>query len=381
MPLLLTVNDLRCRARRRMPRAIFDFVEGGAGHELAMRRNESVFDDVRLLPRVLAPCAQRQLDTRLLGVDHNAPFGVSPMGLGNLAWPGTDEALMRACAAARIPYGLSMAGSSTVERIAGLGGGYAWFQIYMTADFGIVLRAMERAERAGVQTLVLTVDAAHPARRLRNARNGFGQSFITHPWLMADYALHPAWSLRTLAAGQPFMANLVSEAGHAAGGGGAAYVLMDAMTRARLDWDSLAQVRAQWRGKLLVKGVLDPRDAVRIQAAGADGIIVSNHGGRQLESVVTSLEVLPAVRAAVGPDYPLLLDSGVRSGEDIAKALVLGADFVLLGRPFLYASAALGPQAGAERIIAMLKAELSDTMAQLGCACIADLNTERLWKA
>ena len=379
MGTIQTIEDLRRLARRRLPRAVFDFIDGGAGLEHTLRRNQTVFEDVRLVPRVLAPCVTRDLTTRLLGADYGAPFGVSPMGLGNLAWPGTDEALVRACAAARIPYGLSMAGSSTVERVAELGGPFSWFQVYLTADQQVMLDCMQRAARAGVDTLVMTVDAAHPSRRLRNYRNGFGQSFLRHPWLIADYALHPNWSLRMLAGGAPVMANLVAETGDAAGGH-PALRLMQSMTRAPLDWDALALVRAQWRGKLLVKGVLDPRDAVRIQAAGADGIIISNHGGRQLESAVTSLEVLPAVRAAVGPDYPILLDSGVRSGGDVAKALVLGADFVLLGRPFLFASAALGPQAGADTVIALLRAELDDTMAQTGCACIADLNTDRLWK-
>lgn len=380
MSTIHTLADLRLRARRRLPRAIFDFVDGGAGEEHALRRNEIAFGEVRLVPRILQPCVERDLSTRLLGMDYDAPFGVSPMGLGNLAWPGTDDALAMAAAAARIPYALSTAGSATIERIAELGGKFAWFQLYLGLGDEITRSLLKRAEDAGVETLVLTVDAAHPSRRLRNDRSGFGQPFRKRPLLMLDYALHPRWSLSTLAAGKPGIANLVSAFG-GSDGEQDVYLLLASMARAKLDWESLDGVRKLWPGTLLVKGVLDPLDAGRMAAAGVDGVIVSNHGGRQLASAASPLDVLPAIRAKVGPDYPLLLDGGVRSGEDVAKAIILGADFVLLGRPFLYAAAALGPVPGASRVIGMLKAELSDTMAQLGCANIGDLTGELLYQA
>lgn len=374
-----TVADLRLRARRRLPRPIFDFIDGGGGEEHSVRRNEQAFDELRLLPRVLHQCADRDLSVNFLGVDYGAPFGVCPMGLGNLAWPGTDEALVRACAAAGIPYGLSTAGSTSVERVAELGGKCAWFQLYLSENFEVSRTLMRRAEEAGVQTLILTVDAAHPGRRLRDRRSGFGRPLLDYPGSILSYALHPGWSLGTLAAGMPSMANLVSGVGNVEGAQ-AAHVLMASMIRAQLDWRSLDAVRKAWPRKLLVKGVLDPRDARRIADAGVDGIIVSNHGGRQLGSAVSPLDVLPAVRAAVGPGYPLLLDSGVRSGEDVAKALMLGANFVMLGRPFLYAVAALGAVAGATRVIEILKSELDNAMSQLGCASIAELDGQRLWK-
>lgn len=374
-----TVADLRLLAQRRLPRPIFDFIDGGGGEEYSVRRNMDAFAGTKLVPRVFTECRKRDLSTRFLGTAYNAPFGVSPMGLGNLAWPGTDEALVRATAAARIPYSLSTAGSSTVERVAELGGDCAWFQLYLPQEFELSRKLMKRAEDAGVTTLVFTVDASQPGRRLRDRRSGFGRPLSEFPRGILSYALHPNWSLSTLAAGTPSMANLASGGGDFEGAN-AALQFMGSIMNARLDWASLEQVRQIWPHKLVVKGVLNPDDARRIAAAGADAVMVSNHGGRQLGSVVSSLDVLPAIRAAVGPDYPLVLDSGVRSGEDVAKALILGANFVLLGRPWLYATAALGSEAGAAKLIAILRGELDNAMSQLGCASIAELTNDLLWR-
>ena len=374
-----TVADLRARARRRLPRPIFDFIDGGGGEEYSVRRNEAAFAETRLLTRVLEPCRTRDLATNFLGTMYAAPFGVSPMGLGNLAWPGTDEALVRATAKAGIPYSLSTAGSTTVERVAELGGDCAWFQLYLPQDFELSKKLMKRAENAGVKTLLFTVDASQPGRRLRDRRSGFGQPLWNNSRSVLSYAVHPGWSLSTLAAGTPTMANLTSGAGDFEGTQ-AAMQFMGSIMNAKLDWESLDQIRALWPHKLIVKGVLDPRDARRIANAGVDAVMVSNHGGRQFGSGVSSLDVLPAIRAEVGPDYPLVLDSGVRSGEDVAKALIKGANFVLLGRPWLYATAALGATDGAACIVQMLCAELDNAMSQLGCAKISELTNELLWK-
>ena len=379
MPAIHTVADLRARARRRLPRPIFDFIDGGGGEEYSVRRNQEAFAEVRLLTRVLEPCRTRDLSTNFLGTRYAAPFGVSPMGLGNLAWPGTDEALVRATAKAGIPYSLSTAGSTTVERVAELGGHCAWFQLYLPKDFELSTSLLRRADAAGVRTLLFTVDASQPGRRLRDRRSGFGQPLLATPRSILSYALHPGWSLATLAAGIPTMANLATGAGDFEGAQ-AAQQFMASIMHAKLDWESLDQIRALWPHKLIVKGVLDPLDARRIADAGVDAVMVSNHGGRQLGSAASPLDVLPAIRAEVGPDYPLVLDSGVRSGEDVVKALILGANFVLLGRPWLYATAALGATEGAACVTEMLKSELDNAMSQLGCANIADLTRERLWR-
>lgn len=329
-----------------------------------------------MLPRVLHDCAKRDLSTSLLGASYKAPFGVCPMGMGNMAWPGTDEALMNACAAAGIPYTLSAAGSTSIERLAELAGNHAWFQLYVLSEPAIYQNLIRRAEAAGIKTLVVTIDAAHPSRKLRNLRNGLRQSMLRNPRALLDFALHPRWSIGTLAAGRPRLVNLE----HTGVNQQNSLALMASMARARLDWSTLEEIRKLWRGTLLVKGVLAPAQARRMVDAGIDGIIVSNHGGRQQGSVVPTAVALPAIRAAVGPGYPLVLDSGIRSGEDIAKAMILGANFVLVGRPFLYATAALGPHRGAPAVIQLLRDELDTTMAQLGCATIADLTGDRLWR-
>lgn len=378
-PPMYTVSDLRRRARARLPRLVFDFIDGGAGDETAVERNLEVFRRIRLVPKVLSLSDQRSLATRLLGQDHAAPFGVSPMGLGRLAWHDTDEGLVRAAASAGIPYALSTVGSTSIERVAELAGGKAWFQIYLSGDPRISTVLMERAWRAGMGTLIVTVDANHPGRRLRDLRNGFGLPFKPKPSVIADFMRHPRWSLGTLLAGSPRVVNLEDASGPSNEPMSVATVLKN-LAAASLDWSVLERIRDKWPGKLIVKGVLHPDDARRIAGLGIDAISVSNHGGRQLGAAVSPVEALPAIRRAVGDDYPLLLDSGVRSGEDIVKALVLGANFVLLGRPFLFAAAALGGAAGGPFVIELLKNELAGAMAQLGCASVPQLNRDYLYR-
>ena len=370
---MLTVFDLQQRAKARLPKLIYDFIEGGAGDETSVQRNLQVWSGIRLVPRVLNLGSHRTLNTQLLGHAYGAPFGVAPMGLGRLAWPDTDEELARAARQAQIPYSLSAAGSTSLERIAELAQGHAWFQIYLSADPRISTHLMERAQQAGIEVLVVTVDANNPGRRLRDLRNGFALPFRPSPAVLLDFLRHPRWSLKTLLAGSPRMVNI--EAASATSEGRLALAaFMRSMAEAILDWATLKQIRAKWPGKLIVKGVLHAADAKRVASLGADAIVVSNHGGRQLASAASLVEVLPGIRAAVGSAFPLLLDSGVRYGEDILKALALGANFVLLGRPFMYATAALGGIDGARCVMEILKSELSSSLTQLGCASVADLH-------
>ena len=371
---MLTVPDLQQRAKARLPKLIYDFIEGGAGDETSVRRNLEVWSRIRLVPRVLSLGRERSLATSFLGRSYGAPFGVSPMGLGRLAWPDTDEELVRAAAAAGIPYGLSTAGSTSIERVAELAQGNAWFQIYLSAEPRISTNLMERAQQAGIETLIVTVDANNPARRLRDLRNGFALPFRPKPSVLADFMLHPRWSLQTLIAGTPRMAS-VEPAKPSPDGPRELASFMQDMAAAKLDWPVLERIRNNWPGKLIVKGILHADDARRVASMGVDAISVSNHGGRQLASAVSPIEVLPEVRRAVGDAYPLLLDSGVRCGEDIIKALALGANFVLLGRPFLFATAALGGAAGSRCVIDILKSELSSSLTQLGCASVGEVNS------
>jgi isopentenyl diphosphate isomerase/L-lactate dehydrogenase-like FMN-dependent dehydrogenase len=368
-----SIADLRLRARARLPRVVFDFIDGGAGDEATLRRNESAFQELRLVPRVFVPCRTRDLSTTLLGQRYAMPFGVTPMGLCNLAWPGTDLGIARAAAGAGIPYALSTMASTSIEDIARAAPQHTWFQLYVGGDAAIADSLIDRALAAGIRTLVLTVDANFTARRLRDRRNRFALPLRATPRLLADLASHPTWSLSTLAAGAPTFENFKPTATNPRSINIADMLV--ALAQAHIDWSLLEHARKRWPHTLIVKGVLHPADARRVAAMGADGVVVSNHGGRQLAAVPSSIEALPAIRQAVGPDFAVLLDSGVRSGDDIAKALAAGANFVLLGRTFLYGTGALGAERGPATTIDILRGELDTAMAQLGCSTVEDLRS------
>ena len=248
-------------------------------------------------------------------------------------------------------------------------GALAWFQLYVTGTLDAAWQLVDRAESAGYQVLILTVDVPRVAPRPRDQRNGFTMPFRIGPRQFMDFALHPHWSLASLLAGMPGPANF----NNAPGGRG----FDRHASRAGANWAFLDQLRRRWKGKLIVKGVLSPDDAQRIQAAGADAVYVSNHGGRQLDSAPAAITALAQVRAAVGPDFPLVFDSGVRSGEDILKALACGADLVMLGRPLLYALGADGAR-GLTSLLDALVNELGVAMAQLGLADVADIRASHL---
>ncbi len=367
-----TPEAWRARAQRRLPKPIFDFIDGGSGDEEAVRRNRRVFDDVRFVPQVLKAPVERSIGVHFLGESWKAPIGVSPMGLGNLAWPGTDRGVIGAVGDAGLAYSLSMAGSIPMATAQELMTGKLWFQLYLGEDFSVLMRLMQGARDAGVEVLMLTVDAAWPGLRLRDRANGFGQPLWHHPASLLSHLLHPRWSLTTLLRGIPSMVNLLNVDERLVGAE-ATRLFMASMVRAKLNFETLQRIRDQWQGLIIVKGVLDVDDAVKLKSTGVDGVVVSNHGGRQLGSVVTALEVLPGIRHAVGSDWPLLFDSGVRTGEDVARALALGADFVLLGRPWLFSSAADGPDVGPAVLARRLADELDNTMAQIGCRSVQEL--------
>ena len=365
---IFCTDDAHELARSRLPRLVLDYIEGAAGREVAVKRNQSRFDDIMLQPRVMNKTPNRTPATRFLGKDYGLPFGIAPMGMCNLSWPGADRFLAEAAGSFNMPICLSSAASSSIEEMHGWAGDKAWFQLYVGPSMDLSLDLVERARKAGYETLVLTVDVPKVARRVRDLKNGFQMPFSIGPKQFIDFACHPRWSLTTLMRGAPTPKNFSADGKQFDRHG----------SREGADWDFLDRLRELWKGRLVVKGVMSVPDALRIQASGVDAIYVSNHGGRQLDSVPPSIDLLPRIRAAVGPDYPLILDSGVRSGEDVVKALALGADFVMLGRPLLYA---LGAEAdrGLYSLIRVFTEEIDLAMTQLGLGSIAELDAKCLF--
>lgn len=334
---------------------VFDYIDGAAGREEGARRTREALDAVRLRPRILRDVSDRSLEQPLFGGVAARPFGIAPMGMCNLAAPGADLMLARLAARERVPVGVSTVASTPLERMIEVAEGHAWFQLYISGDGAGAFKLMERAGDAGFDTLVVTVDVPEVGRRPRELRHAFTMPFRTGPRQLLDFALHPRWSLATLAAGRPQMANFAMPG----------YAFDRTESRARADWTLLARLRDRWPGRLVVKGVLDPEDAVALQAHGVDAVQVSSHGARQLDSAISPVLALPAIRQAVGPDLPLFYDSGLRSGEDVIRAFALGADFAFFGRSLQFAIAAAG-EAGLERLWSVLSDETSIALAQLG---------------
>ncbi len=347
--------DARRLAQRHLPWMVFDYIDGAAGGESGALHQRAALDALKIRPRILRDVSQRSLAVPLFGSAAKAPFGIAPMGMCNLSAPGADLMLARLAARHQVPLGVSTVASTPLERLIEVADGHAWFQIYFSGDGSGTFKLIERAKAAGYQTLILTVDVPEVGRRPRELRHGFTMPFRVGPRQMLDFALHPRWSLATLFTGRPAMANFDMPG----------FAFDRTESRARADWTTLQQMRAAWPGKLVVKGVLDPRDALRLRDEGVDAIQVSSHGARQLESVVAPISAIKDIRAAVGPDMPLFFDSGLRSGEDVFKAFAQGADFTFLGRILQFAIAAAGEE-GLHRLWQVITDELSITMAQAG---------------
>lgn len=368
----LSIADLRRAALRRLPRLVRDYVEGGAEDEAGVARNRAAFAALALVPRYLVDVSARERRTTLFGRAYAAPFGVAPIGLANLTRPGADRMMAEAAASADLPFVLSTAATTRLEDIAAAAPGHAWFQLYAPADRRIALDLIRRARTAGMNALVVTVDVPVPAKRERDARNGFALPFRLSAATALDMARHPAWALAMARRGQPRFENLAPYAPPRASAQSLAAFMASQISPA-LAWTDLAWIREAWGDRpLIVKGLLSADDARRAVAAGADGIVVSNHGGRQLDSAPAPIDVLPEIAAAVGGETVVMLDSGIRRGADIVKALALGARFCFVGRAALYGIAAFG-RAGAARALAVLADEIDRCLGQIGCPRAAEL--------
>ena len=363
----LNLDDLRRLARRRLPAILYDYIAGGADDGCCPSRNEAAFAARQLVPRYGGEITPRDTSVMLFGRRWAAPFGIAPTGMADLIRPGADLMMARAAAAANVPFVLSGVSNATIEDVAAAAPS-SWVQLYASRDSAVTFDMVDRARRAGIATLVLTMDVPLHANRERDIRNGFVRPYRPSRRAAAEALLHPAWLTGYLRHGVPPLANWVPYVAPAT----SAHDVAEAVAKLHpcaWTWPLVEAVRARFSGALLVKGILAPQDALRAVAAGIDGIIVSNHGGRQLDRSITSLDAFPAIHAAVGDRVTLMLDSGIRRGSDVVAALCLDAKFTFIGRPTLYAVAA-GGQAGASRAIQMLRREIDLVMAQIGCRSI-----------
>lgn len=344
----LTLQDYRRLAQERMERPVWDFFEGGAGEEHTLAANERAFDRVRLRPTVLRPAAGPDTTCKILGRTWAAPIGVAPMAFHTLAHPDGELATVRAAAARGLPVTVStFAGRACEELAAAAAGAPLWLQLYCFRDRSVTRRLIERAERAGAEALVLTVDAPRLGRRLRDVRN--------------DFRLPPHIVPANLDGG-----GFSSPAAHAR-----------AELDPSLDWSAVPWLRSVTSLPVLVKGVLTAPDALRAVEAGVDGIIVSNHGGRQLDGVLSSARALPAIADAVKGQIKILADSGIRNGLDVVRAIALGADCAMIGRAYIYALAAAG-EAGVKHLLELLEKEMRVAMTLTSVAKVADITGELL---
>ena len=362
-------------ARRRLPRAVFDFIDGGADDELTMKANRADLDRVLFKPRYLVDVARIDTGCTILGQPQGMPLGMSPTGLATMACPDGELALAREAAASKIPMILSTLSGCTIEDVAATGPGSRWFQLYVFRNRAITESLVARAAKAGYQALVLTVDVPVAGKRRRDVHSGFTIPMAPSAATVLDMACHPRWCFDALRHGLPRMRNLdafVTNAGaqtHAA--------LIDSQLGPGLDWSVLAWLRSQWPGKLVIKGLLSTEDALRAAEAGVDGIVVSNHGGRQQDAVPSSISMLARIAPLLKGGPELFIDSGIRSGADIVRAIALGARAALIGRATLYGAAAAG-QAGIRHCLDLLQSELERTMALLGVTAIDQIGPDCL---
>lgn len=363
---IFSIEDARILAKKRLPRLMFDFVDGASGDETLCEINSSALNQIRLEPRVLRNVEKRNLKKTILDIECNLPFGFSPMGMCNLTWPKADEMLANESLINNIPNCVSMASSTSLERMFELSKGKSWIQLYNFNE-NFVMEILERAHQTGYKVAILTVDVPIQFRRAKDDKNGFTVPFNIGPKQILDFATHPLWSLSTLLSGIPKPMNYeTSKSGNK---------FVRSQSRGATDWDTLKRVRDAWKGKLIVKGVMSPKDAVKVKEAGADAIQVSNHGGRQLDSALPAIEALPLIRNIVGKEFPLIFDSGIRGGSDIVRALALGANFVMLGRPLMYGIGADGSR-GLKKILNIIKEELSTALGLVGLTDVNEISSE-----
>lgn len=367
----LSIEDLRVIARKRLPGFVFDYVDGGSEDEITLYANRESFERLRFRPRTLVDVSQRNLRTTILGGPSALPLIVGPLGLLGLSWRNGDLEMARAAAIAGVPYVLSTVSMCLLEDIAREGGERLWFQCYVFRERAITEALIRRASTAGYEALIITSDLPVFGKRERDLCSGLLPAAKLTLRAKLDILMHPRW-LMTVATQRPRFVNVERELGM---GRDAASFLPLNMFDPALDWDDFCRFRDLWKGKLLLKGVLRPDDAVRAVDCGADGVVVSNHGGRQLDGAISGMEALPNVVREIRGRASIIVDGGVRRGSDIVKALACGAEAVILGRAVNYGLAA-GGAAGVTRALEILRDEFDRTLALNGCCSSADLSPD-----
>jgi isopentenyl diphosphate isomerase/L-lactate dehydrogenase-like FMN-dependent dehydrogenase len=372
----LNIAGVRERARRALPRPVFDFTDGGAEDEKTLRRNEAAFEEISLLPRPLNGAAERDLAVDLFGRKHSMPVMIGPTGIAGLMWPDGEVAAARAASAAGVAYCLSHGSVCTIEHLAAGGVAPRWMQVFIYRDRGFTAEFVNRAAASGYDALVLTIDNQLTGNRERDARNGFT---IPPSFRMLDMLAMAAklpWLLRMrrelpritfgnyVRAGEPSDAASVARR-------------MVSMLDPSMSWRDVEWLRTIWKGPLILKGVLHPDEARRARANGVDGIIVSNHGGRQLDGAASSIEALPAIVEAAAGEMPVLLDGGIRRGVDVVKALALGASCCLIARPQLWGLAIAG-EAGVSHVLEIFRREIDRAMGLMGASRVSDLARDQV---
>ena len=333
-----------------------------------MRRNVEAFEELTLTPRYMRDVSRIDMRSAVFGKTYNAPFAMAPIGMLNAFWPDADLILARLCARENIPYVASSAASTTLEKLARAADGNGWFQLYVSSDPDVTEGLVSRAEAAGYEVMMVTADVPAAGKRDRDIRNQLAVPFRITPEVLVQLALHPRWSLTTLAHGKPNIANyadlLQSATSYAD--------VQKTLITPGFPWDDLKRLRDRWKGKLLVKGILHPQDARQAADLGCDGIVVSNHGGRQVAFGPSTVEALPRIAEAVAGRMSILVDSGIRRGADLLRAKALGADFAMTGRALAFGAGA-GGASGAQRAMDILKLELERALGQVGAASFAEV--------
>ena len=360
MPRAHNIADLQAAARRRLPGVVWRFIEGGAEDELTLRANRAAYETVHFAPRTLLDVSQRTQGVTIFGIPYSSPFGISPMAPLGVCRYQADIAAARAARAANVPHVLSTHAFVPVQRVASESGSAPWFQTYLPTDRARTEAELERARRAGCEVLVVTVDVQVRANREYNERNGFGMPMRIGLRTIAQGLMHPRWLVDV------YLRSIWRRR------------IGESTTRRDVHgWSDFDWLRAHWPGRLVIKGILTVEDARLAMEHGADGIVISNHGGRQLDGAPATLEVLPQIAAAVGGRIAVFADGGIRRGADIVKLLALGADMAFVGRAALYGVAADG-EAGARRALEILKSEVDRVLAFLGCNSVAELGPQHL---